>query len=81
MRNYRFFVLFLGGVFVSIILFMVNMIVYGILRSGTGVSTIIIILICSVAVVCIGFPIIGFLGYHCYLIVTGIFLLYMRVNR
>ena len=71
MRNYRYFVFFLVGVCLSIVLFIINMVVYGILKAGTGVSSIVIIVICSVGVLCIGGPLVGFLGYHCFLIVTG----------
>ena len=56
------------------------MVVYGILKAGTGVSSIVIIVICSVGVVCIGGPLVGFLGYHCFLIVTGKILLKARKN-
>lgn len=73
MRNYRYFVFFLVGVCLSIVLFIINMVVYGIIKAGTGVSSIVIIVICSVGVLCIGGPLVGFLGYHCFLIITGIY--------
>jgi hypothetical protein len=50
------------------------MIVFGIIKSGTGVSTIVIIVISCVGVVCVAGPLIGFIGYHCFLILTGIYL-------
>jgi hypothetical protein len=71
MRNYRYFVLFLGGVFLSIILFMTNLIVFGIVKAGTGVSSIVIIVISCVGVVFVAAPLLAFIGYHVWLIVTG----------
>lgn len=80
MRNYRYFVFFLVGVCLSVVLFIINMVVYGILKAGTGVSSIVIIVISAVGVVCIGGPLVGFLGYHCFLIITGKFQLKLRKN-
>jgi len=67
-------VLFLTGSFLTFVLFIVNMVVFGIIKSGTGVSTIVIIVISCVGVVCVAGPLIGFIGYHCFLILTGIYL-------
>jgi hypothetical protein len=81
MRNYRFFLLFLVGSALSFILFIVNMIVFGILKSGTEVSTVVIIVISCVGVVCIAGPLLAFLGYHCFLVITGNFLYNKRQNN
>ncbi len=81
MRNYRYFVLFLVGACLSFVLFITNMIVYGIIKTGTGVSMIVIIVICVIGVVCIVGPLLGFLGYHVYLILTGNLELYCRENN
>ncbi len=71
MRNYRYFVLFLIGAALSFILFVVNMIVFGILKAGADVSRIVIIVIAVIGVVCVAGPLLAFLSYHCFLIVTG----------
>jgi hypothetical protein len=47
------------------------MVVFGIIKSGTGVSSIIIIIICSIGLICIGGPLVGFLGFHCFIMITG----------
>jgi len=70
-RNYRFFVLFLFGVFSSMTVMMINLIVFGLKSAGSTVSIVVIIVICSVVFACIGIPIIGFLAFHLYLTITG----------
>ncbi len=71
MRNYRYFVLFLVGTCLSFVLFVTNMIVYGIVQGGTGVSLTVIIVISAIGFVCIVGPLFGFLLYHCFLMMTG----------
>jgi hypothetical protein len=70
-RNYRFFLLFLAGVMCSIATAVVNLIVYFLAVSGSGVDSTIAIIICSVVLGIIAVPLLGFLIFHIYLSLTG----------
>jgi hypothetical protein len=70
-RNYRFFILFLVGVFCSIGMSILNLVVYMINLGGSSVNTTVVIIICSVVFGVIAIPMFGFLIFHIYLSVTG----------
>ena len=69
-RNYRFFVLFLVGIFATIASAAVNLIVFFITQDGTVDSTVAII-ISAVVLGLIALPMIGFLIFHIYLSIKG----------
>ena len=69
-RNYRFFVLFLVGIFATIASAAVNLIVFFITQDGTIDSTVAII-ISAVVLGLIALPMIGFLIFHIYLSIKG----------
>lgn len=69
-RNYRYFMAFIGMVFINMCLFIVNMVVYLIQKSSKNVSQTAIIVIVSVVGAIIGLPILGFLIFHIYLTIT-----------
>lgn len=71
MRNYRYFVLFLVGIFLSIFLFLTNMIAYAFIKAGTEIYIYVIVAICAVGIICVGGPTLSFLCYHFYLIISG----------
>ena len=70
-RNYRFFVLFLASIMLTIGMFFVNVIVFAIANAGSEVNSTVVIIICSVAVGIIAIPLLGFFIFHIYLAVTG----------
>lgn len=70
-RNYRFFVLFLAGIVLSMIAFLVNLIIFGINMAGTQINSLIVIILCSIAAAVVGIPLVGFLLFHIFLAVTG----------
>ena len=72
MRNYRFFISFLASMMVTIVLFFVNVIVFGVVNKGNGVSQGVIITVCVLVGVCIGIPLIGFLIFHLVLVCKGV---------
>ena len=69
-RNYRFFILFVAGVFCSITMAGVNLVVFFIAQSGDVDSTVAII-ICSVVGGILLIPMLGFLIFHIYLSLRG----------
>ena len=69
-RNYRFFILFLVGIFCTIASAAVNLIVFFVSQDGTVDSTVAII-ISAVAFGLIAIPMIGFLIFHIYLSLKG----------
>ena len=72
MRNYRFFVSFLGSMMISIILFFVNVVIFGMKNTNQGVSQTAVIVICVLVGVFIGLPLLGFFAFHLYLVCKGI---------
>lgn len=70
-RNYRFFVSFLAGIMLSIGTFLVNLIIFGVSMAGSNIDSVIIIIICAVAVGILGVPLLGFFIFHIFLAVTG----------
>jgi hypothetical protein len=73
MRNYRFFISFLIGMFLSIILLFINVIVFFLLLFGSNVIVIIVLSICGgILALCIGGPTISFIGYHISLAIRGL---------
>ena len=71
MRNYRFFVSFLGSMMITIILFFVNVVVFGMRNNSKSISKEAVIVICSLVGVFIGLPLLGFFGFHLYLVCKG----------
>lgn len=69
-RNYRYFMLFITSIFISICMLIVNMIVFIIQKSSRDVSQTAVIVIVAVVASVIGLPILGFLIFHIYLAVT-----------
>ena len=70
-RNYRFFILFLASVMLTIGMFFVNVVVFAMSNVGTEVNSTVVIVICSVAVGIIAIPLLGFFIFHIYLAITG----------
>ncbi len=70
-RNYRYFILFVTGVFCSLGMAIVNGIVYFITSDGSTVNPTIAIVVCSIVFGIIAIPIVGFLGFHIYLAIRG----------
>lgn len=70
-RNYRFFVLFLAGVMLTIGTFLLNLILYGIEMMGSSIDTKVVIIICSIVVGVIGIPLLIFFIFHICLTITG----------
>lgn len=70
-RNYRFFMLFLTSVTLTIGTFVLNCIIFAMNRAGSQVNATIVIVICSIVVGLIAIPLIGFLIFHVYLSCTG----------
>lgn len=63
--------MFLSGVLLSSILLIINLVVFVIVLVGIQVYVIVIIAICGVGLLCVVMPMLSFLGYHLYLILTG----------
>lgn len=55
----------------SIGTFLVNLIIFGVSKTGTSVDSVVIIIVCAVAVGLLGVPLLGFFIFHLYLAVTG----------
>ena len=70
-RNYRFFVLFLASIMLTIGLFFVNVIVFAMANTGSEINSTVVIVVCSVAVGIIAIPLIGFFVFHIYLSASG----------
>ena len=69
-RNYRFFLLFVVGVFCSVAIAAVNVVVYFISQDGEVDSTVAII-ICSIVGGILLIPMLVFLIFHVYLSIRG----------
>jgi predicted permease len=69
-RNYRFFIMFLTGVMSSIVMLIVNLVVY-MLAKNSDVDPTVVIVVSSVAVGLIAVPLFGFLIFHLYVSFTG----------
>ena len=72
MRNYRFFVSFLASVMISIVLFFVNVVIFGMQNTNQNVSQTAVIVISVLIGVVIGLPLLGFFAFHMYLVCRGI---------
>lgn len=66
-RNYRYFMLFVTSIFISVCMFIINMIVFVIQKSSKDINQTAIIVIVAVVSGVIGLPILGFLIFHIYL--------------
>ncbi len=69
-RNYRFFIMFLVGVMSTMVILVVNIIVYIVTKTGT-MDTTVVIIVGSIAVGIILIPLFGFLIFHIYLVLSG----------
>jgi len=63
--------LFLICVFLSLVLFIINVVVYAISRAGGGVNQTVVIVIVSVVGAIIGVPMVVFMVFHICLAVRG----------
>ena len=70
-RNYRFFMLFLASVMLTLGTFVLNGVIFGMNRAGSAVNSTIVIVICSVVVGVLALPLLGFFIFHIYLSCTG----------
>lgn len=70
-RNYRFFMLFLACVCLSVIMFIVNLVVFLISRGDGSVNKTVVIVIASVIGGIIGIPILAFLICHLVMLCRG----------
>jgi hypothetical protein len=62
--------MFLVGVMISMVILVVNIVVFSMSKSQ-DVSPTLVIIVCSVAGGCIGLPLLGFLIFHIYISVSG----------
>lgn len=69
-RNYRFFILFLGHALIAVLMFLLNLVVLVVNKSGQ-ISEAAIIAIVAVVSALLGLPLLAFFGFHIYLAVTG----------
>ena len=63
-RNYRYFMLFLGSVMLTVLLFIVDVVVFVIGKGEGEVNKVVVIVIASVIGAAIGIPMLGFLICH-----------------
>ena len=62
--------MFLASVFVTIVLLLINMVIFIISRSNNNISQTAVIIIVSVVGAILGVPILGFFVFHIYLACT-----------
>ena len=62
--------MFLGCVVLSVVLIVINMIVFMISRSAENISQTVVIIIAAIVGGLIGIPILGFFIFHLYLAIT-----------
>ena len=55
-RNYRFFICFVGSIFLTCLAFIVNLVMYFVAKSGSIVNSTVLIVVCSVIVAIVGLP-------------------------
>ena len=63
--------LFLAGVMSTIVMAIINLVVYFLSLNGSNINSTVAIVICSVVLGIIAVPMMGFLIFHIYLSLTG----------
>ena len=63
--------LFLAGVMSTIVMAIINLVVYFLSLNGSNIDSTVAIIICSVVLGIIAVPMMGFLIFHIYLSLTG----------
>lgn len=63
--------LFLAGVMSTIVMAIINLVVYFLSLNGSNIDSTLAIIICSVVLGIIAVPMMGFLIFHIYLSLTG----------
>ncbi len=63
--------LFLAGVMSTIVMAIINLVVYFLSLNGSSIDSTVAIVICSVVLGIIAVPMMGFLIFHIYLSLTG----------
>ncbi len=63
--------LFLAGVMSTIVMAIINLVVYFLSLNGSNIDSTVAIVICSVVLGIIAVPMMGFLIFHIYLSLTG----------
>lgn len=70
-RNYRFFVLFLTGVMLSMGACIANVVIFAMWKFSGKIDSTVFIAVCAVVLGIIGIPLLLFLIFHIYLCITG----------